>query len=114
MFDYIYLVTSEDKEFLAASDSLLGAETFCKHYASENGDIAGEAEEFPEELYSVPPREQPAWRVTLTAGEDSDAAFDYDLFIDRVKFYHTGTLFPFETGLSHPVEIPAFLRKQAE
>lgn len=46
--------------------------------------------------------------------QDSDSDWDGVFYVNEVRFYTKGTLFPVDVGGDRPIEIPAFLQRQAE
>lgn len=110
---YVFVVTTEDTEMIGAAGTLEMAHNFCREYANCNdGDVAGIPIELPiDNVMDL--RSGPMWRVRCVP-QPEGSGFEYDLFIDRVDFFTEGTLFRVDSGMSEMIEVPAFLRRQAD
>lgn len=89
--DNIFVVTTEDREIQGAAETIQEALHVCKEYADCCDCEIGKPTWVEPNLMET----RGHWRVSCYPN-DSGMGFLFDLCIDKVEFYSTGTKFPVE------------------
>lgn len=100
----IFTLMTEDAELIATAADFVTAVACARDYANELDALAGD----PVKCKGIAGGTW--WRISCMSDKGRGM---FDVIIDTIDFYPPGTLFPVDTGVSDPIEIPNYLRRQA-
>ena len=105
----LYILVDENSEFIGIVQTPEVGKALAREYFSSTYGNRGEfvATHKPADGFKI----YPHWEFEYF---DSDLPFSPVLYLDEVPYFAKGTMFPVDTGLSETIEIPAYLRRQAD